>query len=225
MSTARSRGSLVNARGREWVVLPDSDAPTCWCCARSAAPTTRSPASSPTWSRSPSRRSRRPIPTTSATPPAPAAARPRCGSGSAPAPGRSARWRSIAVEPRAYQLVPLLMALRQDTVRLLICRRRRHRQDHRGRADRRRAARPGRAPAARRALLARPGRAVAGELRDQVRHRRRARAASTVPRLERGLALGESLFERHPIRGRLDRLHQVAQRHRDDFVARTAPTW
>jgi hypothetical protein len=28
---------------------------------------------------------------------------------------------SIAVEPRPYQLVPLLMAMRQDTVRMAIC--------------------------------------------------------------------------------------------------------
>jgi hypothetical protein len=49
----------------------------------------------------------------------------------------------IAVEPRPYQLVPLLMAMRQDTVRLAICDDR-HRQDHRVRADRHRAPRPGR---------------------------------------------------------------------------------
>ena len=35
---------------------------------------------------------------------------------------------NIAVEPRAYQLVPLLMALKMDTVRLLCCRRRWDRQ-------------------------------------------------------------------------------------------------
>ena len=44
----------------------------------------------------------------------------RCGSGSARAPARFARFGQISVEPRPYQLVPLLMALRQDPVRLLI---------------------------------------------------------------------------------------------------------
>ena len=42
----------------------------------------------------------------------------RLGFRSSAGPFRS--FGSIAVEPRPYQLVPLLMALRQDTVRLLI---------------------------------------------------------------------------------------------------------
>ena len=42
----------------------------------------------------------------------------RIGFRSSAGPFRSLAW--LAVEPRAYQLVPLLMALRQDTVRLLI---------------------------------------------------------------------------------------------------------
>ena len=57
-------------------------------------------------------------------------------------------------------------------------RRRRHRQDRRGRPDRHRAARPGRAPSGL-AVLCSPGarRAVAGRAAHQVRHRRRAGAA------------------------------------------------
>ena len=38
----------------------------------------------------------------------------------------------IAAEPRPYQLVPLMMALKLDPVRLSDRRRRGHRQDHRG---------------------------------------------------------------------------------------------
>ena len=41
-------GSLVRARGREWVVLPESDDDLVLRPPARAAPTTRSPASSPT---------------------------------------------------------------------------------------------------------------------------------------------------------------------------------
>ena len=51
---------------------------------------------------------------------APGCCAPRCGSGSGASAGPFRSLARLAVEPRAYQLVPLLMALRQDTVRLLI---------------------------------------------------------------------------------------------------------
>ena len=44
----------------------------------------------------------------------------RCCFPCAVARGRSVRFGNLAFEPRAYQLVPLLMALRQHPVRLLI---------------------------------------------------------------------------------------------------------
>ena len=43
---------------------------------------------------------------------------------------------NLNVEPRAYQLVPLLMALKTGHGQTPGCRRRRHRQDHRGGTDR-----------------------------------------------------------------------------------------
>ena len=134
-------GSLVRARGREWVVLPESRRrPPRPAPARRHA-TTRSPAStSPSRATTsgprPSRRRRR---RTSATT---RSARllhqalrlsVRDGAG----PFRS--FARIAVEPRPYQLVPLLMALRQETDPPADRRRRRHRQDRRGAADRPRA--------------------------------------------------------------------------------------
>ena len=114
-------GSLVRARGREWVVLPDSEPDFLVLRPLGGgeddtagvlpAPRSRSrPATFPPPDRRRSRRrhQRR------------HAARRRCGSGSAPPLGRSAPLAGLAVEPRAYQYVPLMMALRQDTVRLLI---------------------------------------------------------------------------------------------------------
>lgn len=114
-------GNLVRARGREWVVLPEpredvlklrplggseDDATTIYLPLETTPP---EPASFP--------------------PPDPAKSGPkaagllmrdalrlklRAGAG----PFRS--FGNLAVEPRAYQLVPLLMALRQDVIRLLI---------------------------------------------------------------------------------------------------------
>ena len=63
---------------------------------------------------------RRPTRGTRAPRRAPGCCAPPCGSASGPAPGPFRSLARLAVEPRAYQLVPLLMALRQDTVRLLI---------------------------------------------------------------------------------------------------------
>ena len=93
---------------------------TCWCCARSAAPTTTSPPSSRRSSRSGRPRSRRPTPADLGDQRAAGLLRTalRIGFRSGAGPFRSLA--GIAVEPRAYQLVPLLMALRQQTVRMLI---------------------------------------------------------------------------------------------------------
>lgn len=114
-------GSLVSARGREWIVLPESSADTLRLRPLGAAeedatliylpiePRPVGPATFP-W----------PTPAEAASFAAGQLLRDalqlklRAGAG----PFRS--FGNIAVEPRAYQLVPLLMALKQETVRLLI---------------------------------------------------------------------------------------------------------
>lgn len=114
-------GSLVSARGREWIVLPQSDEENLYLRPLGAAeddatliylpiePEPPVPASFP-W------------PTTAQASNQAAGQllrdalqlKLRSGAG----PFRS--FGNIAVEPRAYQLVPLLMAMKQDVVRLLI---------------------------------------------------------------------------------------------------------
>lgn len=123
----------------------------------------------------------------------------------------------IAVEPRAYQLVPLLLALRQPTVRILIA-------DDVGigktiEAGLIASELLAQGDAARLAVLCSP--ALAEQWQDELRSKFGIDAelvlASTVSKLERGLDLGQSLFDRHP--------HVIvstefikAARHRDDFV-------
>ncbi|QXT62881.1 helicase-related protein [Tessaracoccus palaemonis] len=117
--TAFAVGSLVATRGREWVVLPDSsddflvlrplggtddDIAGVLPAIEHVAPATF-PAPSPDdlGDHHSARLLRSAL---------------QIGFRSSAGPFRSLA--AIAVEPRAYQLVPLLMALRQDTVRLLI---------------------------------------------------------------------------------------------------------
>ncbi|WP_255632355.1 DEAD/DEAH box helicase [Amycolatopsis sp. TNS106] len=123
----------------------------------------------------------------------------------------------IAVEPRAYQLVPLMMALRQRVVRLLI-------SDDVGigktvEAGLIASELLAQGSAKGLAVLCSP--ALAEQWQDELRTKFGIDAelvlASTVSRLERGLDLGQSLFDRHP--------HVVVStdfikstRHRDDFV-------
>ncbi|MBL8423992.1 MAG: DEAD/DEAH box helicase [Candidatus Accumulibacter phosphatis] len=114
-------GSLIAARGREWIVLPQSDSDTLHLRALGAAEDDATLIYLPI----------EPQPVTPASFPWPTVAEAsnhaagqllrdalqlklRTGAG----PFRS--FGNIAVEPRAYQLVPLLMALKQAVVRLLI---------------------------------------------------------------------------------------------------------
>jgi SNF2 family DNA or RNA helicase len=114
-------GSLVSARGREWIVLPQSSDDTLHLRPLGAAEEDSTLIYLPI----------EPTPVTEATFPKPTVQQAsnfaagqllrdalqlklRTGAG----PFRS--FGNIAVEPRAYQLVPLLMALKQDVVRLLI---------------------------------------------------------------------------------------------------------
>ncbi len=111
-------GQLVHARGREWVVLPDSEPdflvlrPLGGGRRHRRRPPTLETVTEATF----------PLPTVDDLGDAASAAccaRP-CASGSAHPPARSVRSGNLAVEPRAYQYVPLMLALRQETVRLLI---------------------------------------------------------------------------------------------------------
>lgn len=119
--TSFQPGSLVSARGREWIVLPQSSDDTLHLRPLGAAEDDATLIYLPI----------EPGPVGPATFPKPSVQQAtnfaagqllrdalqlklRTGAG----PFRS--FGNIAVEPRAYQLVPLLMALRQDVVRLLI---------------------------------------------------------------------------------------------------------
>jgi len=127
----------------------------------------------------------------------------------------------IAVEPRPYQLVPLLMALRLDPVRLLIA-------DDVGIGKTIEAllvAREllDRGDVQRLAVLCPPH--LAGqwqaEMRDKFHLDPELVLASTAARLERGLRLDETLFDRHPITI-VSTDFIKSDRRRDEFL-RAAP--
>jgi len=114
-------GSLVSARGREWIVLPESDAQTLRLRPLGGGERDETLIYLPL--------ERQPVKTAEFRPPTLDQARNHSASQllldalqlklrSGAGPFRS--FGNIAVEPRAYQLVPLLMALKQPTVRLLI---------------------------------------------------------------------------------------------------------
>ncbi|MBR7826622.1 DEAD/DEAH box helicase [Actinospica sp. MGRD01-02] len=123
----------------------------------------------------------------------------------------------IAVEPRAYQLVPLLMALRQPTVRMLI-------SDDVGigktvEAGLIASELLAQGDAKGLAVLCAP--ALAEQWQQELRTKFAIDAelvlASTVSRLERDLDLGQSLFTKHPnVIVSTDFIKST--RHRDDFV-------
>jgi superfamily II DNA or RNA helicase len=127
----------------------------------------------------------------------------------------------IAVSPRPYQLVPLLMALKLEPVRLLIA-------DDVGIGKTIEAALVARelldrGEVERLAVLCPPHLAEQwqSELRERFHLDAELVLPSTVRRLERGLRPGESLFERHPITiVSLDYIK--GDRHRQEFL-RAAP--
>src|SRR5215469_14073396 len=196
MNVAYAAGSLVTARGREWVVLPDSDSDL--LVLRPLGGTDDDiaavfPALEPvTEARFPA-----PAPDDLGDAQAAGLLRTalRVGFRSSAGPFRSLG--SIAVEPRPYQLVPLVMAMRQATVRMAIC------DDvgigktiESGLVAKELLAQ---GEASGLAVLCSP--ALAEQWQDELRAKFGIHAelilASTVPRLERALEWGQSLFQRH----------------------------
>jgi superfamily II DNA or RNA helicase len=195
--TEYAAGALVRARGREWVVLPDSepeflilrplgggadDVAGVFPSLEQVEPATFPP------------------PTTGDLGDASSAGllrtALRIGFRSSAGPFRSLA--GIAVEPRAYQYVPLMLALRQERVRILI-------SDDVGigktvEAGLIAAELLAQGDAKRLAVLCSPALAEQwqAELRDKFGIDAELVLTSTVRRLERGLMMNESLFERYP---------------------------
>ncbi|NYI03820.1 DEAD/DEAH box helicase [Allostreptomyces psammosilenae] len=216
MSPTYAAGSLVAARGREWVVLPES-APDMLVLRPLGGSEDDIAAVFPAFEE---------VRHAEFVPPSPAdlgdqraagllRTALRIGFRAGAGPFRSLA--SIAVEPRAYQLVPLLMALRQRTVRLLI-------SDDVGIGKTIEAGLIAKellaqGEATRLAVLCSP--ALAEQWQTELREKFGIDAelvlASTVPRLERGLELGQSLFDRHPFTI-ISTDFIKSTRHREDFV-------
>jgi superfamily II DNA or RNA helicase len=191
-------GTLVTARGREWVVLPQSKAPDFLVLRPLGGGDDEVAGVFP--------KLEQVKPATFAAPdpedvgPATSAGllrtALRIGFRASAGPFRSLA--RLAVEPRAYQLVPLLMALRQDTVRMLI-------SDDVGigktvEAGLIAAELLEQGDAAGVAVLCGPALAEQWQRELQAKFGIHAELVlpSTIRRLERGLLLGETLFDRYP---------------------------
>lgn len=215
-------GSLVSARGREWVVLPHSDAELLMLRPLGGGDDETTGVYLPLEGED--------VRPARFDPPDPRHAGDAHTAGllrdalmlgfrSSAGPFRS--FGRIAVEPRPYQLVPLLMALRLDPVRLLIA-------DDVGVGKTIEAGLIARemldsGDAQRLAVLCPPHLAEQwqAELRDKFHLHAELVLSSTAPRLERGLGVGESLFDRHP-RVIVSTDFIKAERRRGDFL-RTCP--
>lgn len=217
MTTATyTPGSLVSARGRDWVVLPESE-PDMLVLRPLGGTDDEVAAVFPAYEEVTPARFAPPSAADLGNERAAGLLRSalRIGFRSGAGPFRSLA--GIAVEPRAYQLVPLLMALRQRTVRMLI-------SDDVGIGKTIEAALIAaellaQGSARRLAVLCSPAIAEQWqqELRDKFGIDTELVLASTVSRLERDLDLGQSLFDRHPnVVISTDFIKSA--RHRDDFV-------
>ncbi|MER5514543.1 DEAD/DEAH box helicase [Streptomyces sp. NPDC002763] len=211
-----STGSLVKARGREWVVLPQSK-PDLLVLRPLGGSDDDIAAVFPAFEKVAQARFAPPEPGDLGNQLAAGLLRTalRVGFRSGAGPFRSLA--GIAVDPRAYQLVPLLMALRQKTVRMLI-------SDDVGIGKTIEAGLVAsellaQGEATGLAVLCSP--ALAEQWQQELRTKFGIDAelvlSSTVSRLERGLDLGQSLFDKYP--------HVIVStdfikspRHRDDFV-------
>lgn len=217
-TTQFSPGNLIRARGREWIVLVGSDAETLKV----------RPVSGSEEDLAFIHLALEADPVTDATFPRPTTAQQggqdsalllrdalllslRRGAG----PFRS--FGQIAVEPRAYQLVPLMMALKQDPVRLLIA-------DDVGVGKTIEGALIARelldrGEIERMAVLCPPHLVDqwTGELENRFNIRAVAVTASSAVRLEKGLPLGDSIFRAHPYTVvSLDYIK--SERRRDEFL-------
>lgn len=213
-------GSLVHARGRDWVVLPESE-PDCLVvrplgggdddvagllpALEQVSPAAFPPPSPDDLGDDRSARLLREAL--------------RIGFRSSGGPFRCLA--GLAVSPRPYQLVPLLLALRQETVRLLIA-------DDVGIGKTIEAALIGAellAQGAVRGLTVLCPPSLAHQWQQELSEKFGLEAElvlpGTVTRLERGLEFGQSLFERHPITV-VSTDFIKADRRRDDFL-RAAP--
>ncbi|MFJ3982159.1 helicase-related protein [Streptomyces fungicidicus] len=216
MALTYSAGSLVTARGREWVVLPESE-PDLLVLRPLGGSDDDIAAVFPAFETVKGAEFAPPEPGDLGDQRAAGLLRTalRVGFRSGAGPFRSLA--GIAVEPRAYQLVPLLMALRQKTVRMLI-------SDDVGigktvEAGLIASELLAQGEATGLAVLCSP--ALAEQWQQELRSKFGIDAelvlSSTVSRLERGLDLGQSLFDKYP--------HVIVStdfikstRHRDDFV-------
>ncbi len=216
MALTYSAGSLVTARGREWVVLPESE-PDLLVLRPLGGSDDDIAAVFPAFETVKGAEFAPPVPGDLGDQRAAGLLRTalRVGFRSGAGPFRSLA--GIAVEPRAYQLVPLLMALRQKTVRMLI-------SDDVGigktvEAGLIASELLAQGEATGLAVLCSP--ALAEQWQQELRSKFGIDAelvlSSTVSRLERGLDLGQSLFDKYP--------HVIVStdfikstRHRDDFV-------
>jgi superfamily II DNA or RNA helicase len=220
MSDVFSPGALVRARDREWVVLPDSRADFLVLrpLGGDADDTTGVfPALEPITS------AQFPPPTPDDLGDSASAAMLRqalrIGFRSSAGPFRSLA--SLAVEPRTYQFVPLMLALRQQTVRLLIA-------DDVGigktiEAGMVAAELLAQGDATGLAVLCSPALAEQwqAELRTKFGIDAELVIPGTIARLQRGLGMDESLFSRHPVTVvSTDFIKSVTRR--DEFL-RTAP--
>jgi superfamily II DNA or RNA helicase len=216
MTLTYSAGSLVSARDREWVVLPDST-PDMLVLRPLGGSDDDIAAVFPAFEDVKGAEFAAPSPTDLGDQRAAGLLRSalRIGFRSGAGPFRSLA--GIAVEPRAYQLVPLLMALRQKTVRMLI-------SDDVGIGKTIEAGLIASELLAQGetkglAVLCSPALAEQwqGELRTKFSIDAELVLASTVSRLERRLDLGQSLFDKHPnVVVSTDFIK--SPRHRDDFV-------
>ncbi len=213
-------GSLVRARGREWVVLPQSEPDLLMLRPLGGSedevtgiyvplePVEHARFALPDPARLGDFRSCRLLRDAL-----------RLGFRSSAGPFRS--FAHLAIEPRPYQLVPLLMALKLDPVRILIA-------DDVGIGKTVEAALIARelldrGEVTRLAVLCPPQLAEQWqrELRDKFNIDAKLVLPGTATRLERGLPLGESLFEHHPfVIVSLDFIK--SDRRRDEFL-RTCP--
>lgn len=209
-------GSLVRARGREWIVLPDSsgDALLLRPLGGSEMEVTGilpaledvQPASFPP-----------PDPTQSGPAASASMLRDAARLGFRAAAGPFRSFGRLAFDPRPYQLVPLMMALRQDVVRLLVA-------DDVGIGKTIEAlliARElfDRGEIERMAVLCPPPLAEQWqrEMAEKFNLDAELVLPGTVARLERGLGLGESLFDRHPFTI-ISTDYIKSDRRRDEFL-------